>query len=296
MGSGAYLLYVLADAARSVRENLATTVFTSVTLGFSLAIFSLFLIVFVNLNGVMERWGERSNVVVYLDGASSEAPGKKAGELSAIEGVREVRFISREDALAELKKELKGHEGVLEGLDANPLPASFEVGLEEAALSGGGVEKVVRSIRSLEWVDEVQYSREWVEKFSAFVGFIQLSALMVGVFLAVATVFIISNTIRLTVYARRDEIEIMKLVGASNAFVKAPFFVEGMVQGALGGALAMGILFLGRALLAARIPPYLDFTLEVPLSPVAMLFWLVVSGVVMGTVGSLVSMARFLKA
>ncbi|MDO8426893.1 MAG: hypothetical protein Q7T24_05205, partial [Deltaproteobacteria bacterium] len=120
-------------------------------------------------------------------------------------------------------------------------------------------------------------------------------ALIIGVFLAAATIFIISNTIRLTVYARKDEIEIMRLVGASTLFVKVPFFIEGALQGLLGGVLALVVLGAGRYLLLSNIPPYFSFVADVPFPAYVVFGLLVVAGVIMGVAGSLISMGRFLK-
>jgi cell division transport system permease protein len=294
MGGAANLLYFVRDAFRSLRENFATAAFTSVTLGFSLAIFALFIIIFANLHGVLGSLGDRTHVLVYLKSGvtGGEALGK---ELKRIPGVRKIKYVSKEDALKELKSGLKGGEKLFEGLDKNPLPASFEITLTEEYRDVGKMLTVVERLKALNWVDDIQYSQEWVRKFSAFLKFVELGAVVLGVFLAVATVFIITNTIRLTVYARRDEIEVLRLVGASDIFIRAPFFIEGVVQGAAGGVIALVILLLFRFLIAVRIPQYLSFVVDSPVNIPALLLILVVAGVFMGVVGSLVSMGRFLR-
>lgn len=294
MGVFGSLLYFTADALRSIRENLATTVFTSVTLGFSLAIFVLFMIIFMNLNGVLGNLGERTHVVAYLkDSAPKAAEIKK--KFVGITGVKSVEYISREAALSELKSGFKGGGAIFDGLDKNPLPASFEITLKGSHREADKMLSVVKKLKSFDWVGEVQYSQEWARKFSAFLNFIELVALVLGLFLVVATIFVITNTIRLTVYARRDEIEVMRLVGASNWFIKAPFFVEGVVQGIGGGLIAFFVLLLWRVLLTPRIPAYLGFILETPIGLPTTLIVLVVAGVCMGVAGSLISMSRFLK-
>jgi cell division transport system permease protein len=292
----ANLFYVTTDALRSLKENFTTTVFTSVTLGFALALFSLFLIVFINLNGIITQWGERAHVVAYLAPGvdSKDAKGIEA-RLKGMEGVLDTTYVSSKDALDDLRSELRGHESILEGVNPGLLPASFEISIAEDHLAPDALSRLVAAVEGLAGVEEVSYSREWVEKFSAFLSFIELAALVIGIFLATAILFIISNTIRLTVYARRDEIEIMRLVGASERFIKFPFFIEGVVQGLIGGVLAMGILAAARALFASRIPPYFDFVLQFPVPVPALLAALVIAGIFMGVVGSFVSMARFLK-
>ncbi|GMR05393.1 MAG: permease-like cell division protein FtsX [Thermodesulfobacteriota bacterium] len=295
MGASATdLLYMLSDAVRSIRANLATTLFTSVTLGFSLAILSIFFLVFTNINTALSGWGDRTQVVVYLK--DSAPPSKKLKrDVMAMDGVKSVRYISRKDALDELRAGMKGHESVLEGVDAAALPASLEIKLADAYGDPGKAGKVVRGLKAMDWAEEVQYSRQWVEQFSSFLRFLELGALFIGVFLALATVFIISNTIRLAVYARKDEIEVLSLVGASEAYIKVPFFIEGVVQGVAGGALAMIILVFARYVLASNIPQYFGFAVEMPLSAPVLLGVLVAAGVVMGVAGTLISMGKFLK-
>lgn len=289
------LVYIFSDALRSLRENVGTTILTSFTLAFSLAIFSLFIFVITNLNGVVEGWGERTQMIVYVKDASVGQADSIKDALLKVPGVKSAEFISKEKALAELKDELKGHEGILDGVDANPLPASFEVRVHEEFNQPERVEEVAGRIKALDWAEEVQYSREWVEKLSSFIRFIQLSAVVIGVFLGAATLFIISNTIRLAVYARREEIEIMKLVGASDMYVKVPFILEGLIQGLFGGLLAMCVLAAGRYALLSEIPPYLQFAVEMPFGTVLFMAILASGGMLMGVAGSLISMNRFLK-
>lgn len=289
------IFYILTDAFRSLRENIGTTILTAFTLAFSLAIFSLFVFVIMNLNGVVEGWGEKTQLIVYMKDAQALQVESAGQALGAVPGVKSTEFVSKEAALGRLRQELKGHEGILDGLDANPLPASFEVKVHEEFNQPERIAEVAGRIKALGWVEEVQYSREWVEKLSAFVRFAQLSAVVIGVFLGAATLFIMSNTIRLAVYARKDEIEIMKLVGASDMYVKAPFILEGLIQGFFGGILAMCVLALGRYFVLGSIPAYLRFAVELPFGGALFLAALIGSGMLMGVAGSLISMNRFLK-
>ncbi len=233
--------------------------------------------------------------MAYLKHTAPKAEKLKK-EVLKIAGVKTVEYISKEKALTELKSGLPGGGDIFDGLDENPLPASFEITLKEPHREADRMGVVVERLKAFDWVGEVQYSREWARKFSAFLSFIELVALLIGVFLMVATIFIITNTIRLTVYARRDEIEVMRLVGASDVFIKAPFFAEGVIQGVGGGVIAFGILIAWRLILTPRIPAYLKFMLDTPIGLPTLLAILVAVGVCMGVVGSLISMSRFLKA
>lgn len=294
MGGSSNLLYIVTDALRSLRENSVTTALTAVTLGVSLSIFSIFIFVFVNLNAAINSWGDRTQIVAYIkDG--SEAPEKIREAVLSIPGVTAVEFVSKERALTELKDELKGHEMVLEGVDSNPLPASMEIKVGGLYKNPGAVSTVVSRLKQMGWAEDVQFNREWIEKISGLLGFIELAAVFMGFFLAAATIFIISNTIRLAVYARKDEIEIMRLVGASDRFIKVPFFIEGAVQGFAGGVIALLITGAGRYLVLANVPPYFNFIVQTPLPVPVIAVALIAAGVLMGVAGSLISMARFLK-
>jgi cell division transport system permease protein len=296
MGGSFSLLYTVTDAIRSIRANFTTAILSSLTVGFALAIFAVFLIVFINLNVVLDTWGDRTHIVVYIkEGAERGGVEPLKAKVAKIPGVKSVRYVSRDEALKLLREELKGQEGILEGIGSNPLPPSFEIKLKGTHRNPRGVKATVESLKKITWVEEVQYGAEWVEKFSGFLRFVELAALVVGVFLAAATLFIISNTIRLTVYARKEEIEVMRALGATDMFVKIPFFIEGMVQGLVGGILALGMLVLARYVLAMNIPPYLGFVVASPVSVPLLLSILVMAGIAIGVAGSLVSLGRFLK-
>ncbi len=298
MSLGASFIYTLTDGVRNIKENFFTTLFSALTVGFTLTICSVFLIVFINLNSVLSKWGERTHIIAYLD-SSTVKTGKDVeflkAEVGKIVGVMSVTYVSKKDALKILTASLKGYEGLLDGLEGNPLPASIEVLLSPEARTPKSIESIAETIGGLSGVDELQYGTEWVEKLSAILGFIQLAVTFLGLFLALATLFIISNTIRLTIYARRDEVEVMLLVGASNSYIKLPFFFEGLVAGLAGGVSAFVILSGVRFVLVEKMPPYLTFVLDSPVSEPHLLLALVLIGALIGGLGSLLSLGRFLK-
>ncbi|MBE9528185.1 MAG: ABC transporter permease [Proteobacteria bacterium] len=295
MGPVSNALYFITDALGSLRANTLTALFTSVTLGFALAIFALFALLFMNLNFALGTLGDRTNVVVYFDGATKGAEVKKYSTLiEAAEGVRSVTYVSSATALGELKSEFGGQD-LFSGIDSAMLPASFEVMIETEYREPEDLAGVVAGLKKLKWVESVEYSAEWAATLSSVLRFVEVAALAFGLFLAIATIFIITNTIRLTVYARRDEIEVMRLVGASDFFIKAPFFIEGVVQGLFGGLISLGLLLLWRWILAANIPDYLSFMVVLPASTVTLLIILVLAGVATGVAGSFISMAKFMK-
>ncbi len=296
MAGNVTLLYTLTDAVKNIKANRTTAVLSALTVAFALAIFALFIIIFVNLSSVLDTWGDKTSIVVYVKdwGVKHGAPNLK-DRVEKIKGVESVVYISKKQAFEILEKELKGHEEVLEGVSKNVLPASLEIKISETFLNPEGINAIVKNLKKIEWVEDVEYGTEWVEKFSAFVRFMAIAAIGIGFFLTAATIFIISNTIRLTVYARKDEIEVMRYLGATDTYIKIPFFVEGMIAGGGGGVIALFILLLGRYVLGLYIPAYFAFILESPFTTVMVLIVLTIAGLVIGGVGSLVSLGRFLK-
>jgi len=294
---GANLRFFVSDAIGAISENIATTILTSITLAFSIAICVFFFIVFINLGSLFSSWGDNAYIIAYIkDSApSSEAEGFKKQVLK-INGVSGARYVSRAEAMAELKKGLKGHAGILEGMNKRILPASFEIHLSKASREPDPMLKMVKRIKSLPWVDEVQYSQEWARKFYGVFRFFELTAVVIGVVLTAAAVFVITNTIRLTVYARREEIEVLRLVGASDNFISMPFLIEGVIEGAVGGGLAFLIVFAVLGLLSYNIPEYLAFVLDIPAPLYAVFLITTVTGTLAGAIGSIISTGRFLKA
>ncbi|MFQ5480164.1 MAG: cell division protein FtsX [Thermodesulfobacteriota bacterium] len=298
MSAGAKSLrFFVSDAIAAIRGNLATSILTSLTLAFSLAICCFFLIVFLNLGSFFGSWGDNANAVAYIK--DSVPAGNVKGmqkQLLRIKGVKGVSYVSKAEAMAELKKGLKGHSGILEGMDKGILPASFEIRLRAQTMDPEQILLVVKRIKSLPWVDELQYSQEWARKFYGIFKFFELTAVIIGAVLGAAAVFVITNTIRLTVYARREEIEVLRLVGASDTFISLPFLIEGLIEGFVGGVLASLLVFAVLLLLRYNVPDYLAFVLDTPLSVPVIFALNTLIGTLTGAIGSIISTGRFLKA
>lgn len=289
--------YILLGALRSARANPVTALLSSAAIGFSIAIFFLFFFVFVNLNALSRTWADRAHVIVYLkDSAPSDAASiaKFSQALGRVIGVRSSRYVSSEAAFSELKASLKGHEKVLEGFGAKRLPASFEISLDPLTASDGR-SAAMAALGRLDWVDEVSHNEELMAKLASLIRFIEFAALFTGVFLVGGTVFMVSNTIRLSVYARRDEIEILSLNGASGVYIKTPFLIEGIVQGMLGGALSLGALWAFRHFILSQVPEFMRFAFALPMDALLLAAIFIASGVLLAVVGSLISLTRFLR-
>ncbi|MEE8185683.1 MAG: permease-like cell division protein FtsX [Thermodesulfobacteriota bacterium] len=289
-------LYIFLEAIRNIKSNFITTVLTVITIGLSLAVFTFFVVVLINIKGVIKTWGEKIQIVAYIkDRVPYGKIDQMAGEIKNIAGIEKVDYVSKKKALDILREDLKGYKDILDSIDSNPLPASFEIRVKPEYRDRNGIDNIIAKLRGIGGIDDIQYGQKWVERFSAILRFIELFTIVIGVFLAAATLFIISNTIRLTVYARREEIEVARLVGASELYIKAPFFIEGVVQGFVGALLASGILFFEQYLLYKNIPSTFASVVESPFSFAATLAGLTFAGVLLGISGSMISLGRFLR-
>lgn len=293
------LNYFLRLSFRNIRRGLFLNLITIATITLALSIICGFLVLIHNLQNIAVGWGKKIQISAYIDG---EVSGSRAKELmkkvKVIPGVEGTEFISSEDALKELMDYLGDKSNLLAGIEENPLPASLEISLKKTHRNSSGIESVVSNLERLGLFKEIDYGKKWVDKFSAIVGFIRFVGVVIGIFLSLAVVFIVSNTIKLTVMARREEIETLKLVGATDFFIKIPFFIEGLIQGLLGSVLSIALLFLLYKTLIPALPSSMltEWGIQ-PISflPIRYFSYIMVSGILFGIFGSEISLARFLK-
>lgn len=212
--------------------------------------------------------------------------------------VNNVRYVSTEQALVRFKQNFPELQGVIENIEINPFPASFETNLAEENLSPETILRFIQVMKDMEGIEDAQFNRDWVERMESLSRLAQAIGLFLGGILALASFFIISNVIRLNVFARKDEIEILRLVGGTNFFIRVPFILEGVILGILGGAVSLALLFL----LVKFFPLYLGASLGalndiinfryLSLTQISLLL---AGSVIIGLLGSLSSLARFLR-
>jgi len=298
-GFGGRLGYFVGRAICNIRQNIFVNVVTIGTITLALLIVSLFLLVFVNLENAADNWSERVQVTAYFDrDLTPQEQGSLRSRIVAIPGVARVNYVSRDEAFKRFKNRLRGQETLLEGVRSDILPTSFEISLKRANRDTIGVETFVSALKRIPGIGEVQYGEEWVRRFNTFLNFMRLLGTLLGGFLVIAVVFIVSNTIKLTIYARRDELEVMALVGATRFFIKAPFLVEGIIQGGAGGLLAMGLLFgLYEGFLhnAGSFLTFNPVTAGLSFLPMEYVYGIFLAGIVLGFIGSLTSLKRFIN-
>lgn len=255
-------------------------------------IFGIFLILFLNLNLLHQRWGERVQITVYLKEGTDES--SLIETISKEKEIAEVIYTSKDKAFEEFKKELGKEKESMDNIGENPLPASLDITLKKEYRSSEFVEPLVTLIKGFEGVEEIHYGEEWVRDLTALLKGLKVTGLLLGSLLSIGIIFIISNTIRLTLYARQEEIEIMKLIGSTKGFIRGPFLVEGALQGLSGGIISILLLYGLYRIAAYGIdfrfpgfhPSFLTPSLLVQIS---------IAGFLLGLLGSFFSIGRFLR-
>lgn len=297
-GVGGRLGYFISRALTNIRQNVFVNVVTIGTITLALLIVALFLLVFVNLENAADNWSERVQVTAYFD---HELPQLEQAALrdkiSAIPGTAKVAYVSREEALKRFKGRLRGQETLLEGVRSEILPTSMEIVLKKSHRDSTEIEAYVVSLKRIAGITEVQYGEEWVRRFNTFLNFMRLVGALLGGFLVIAVLFIVSNTIKLTIYTRRDELEVMSLVGATRFFIKAPFLIEGIIQGGGGALLAMGLLlglYEGFLHNAGSFLTFNPTTAGLAFLPSEYVGGIILAGILLGFIGSLTSLKRFI--
>ncbi len=281
------------EALLSFRRAPLLSALSVTTIAFSLFTVGLFGLVALNLRQALRGLEERVEIVGFiLRGTPSEAIAVATQDISAFPEVKEVGYVSEEEALQRARNELVEFRDAYRDLQVNPLPASIEVRLKDGFRDAAAVERVAQRLKGFGFIDDVRYGREWVEKLDHLRNITGLVGLVIGLAFAAVAVVIIGVTIRLTILQRAREISIMRLVGATNWFIRGPFLLEGALKGLLGGLLSLVLCYAGYLLFRDKsggtFAGLLFFTPE-------HMVVIVIFGVLLGLAGSLVSVGRHLK-
>ncbi|MBI2524489.1 MAG: ABC transporter permease [Candidatus Rokubacteria bacterium] len=290
------LAFLVGEAMRDLRRAGRVGLSAVLLITLSLAALGGFWLVSLNLERAVTQWRERLRVVAYLrEEPRSEAVAELLRKVQALPGVQHVRYVSRNEALDSLKRTLGAQSSVVDQLPRNPLPASVEVTPDEVTATPDGTRALVQQLVALPEVEEVQGGAEWVESLAQWRRLFQLTGLGVGAVLALAAILTVTTATTLVLYVRRDEMEIMRLVGATERVIRLPLLLQGMAQGLMGAVIALGVLESGYVLLAPRLEPLLKLTLglsrAVFLSAPEMLL-LLGGGAVLGALGGVLAKGR----
>jgi cell division transport system permease protein len=261
------------------------------TICVSLLLLSFFAILFLNANSVVNSLREKVEMEAFLnDQLSSDKITEVKGLVEMLDGVREVHYVSKEEAAKIFQQEFG--EDIFKILNFNPLPASLKIFLKEGYKTAKGAESIVQQVKSLKGVDDVIYRKQLLEMLDERAKLFLWITLGVGIFITLSSVILVANTIRLAIYAKRKIIQTMKLIGATRGFIRLPFLLEGFLQGLLGGLIAAGIVFV--------LFNYLEQWVTVSLSQfvyVQSYYYSIIVGVgcVLGLFGSMISVRRFIS-
>jgi cell division transport system permease protein len=248
--------YFLREALRRLWISKRTSFVAVAMIAMSLLILGAFLLVAENLGRAVAQWQGQARVSIYLDAdATAEQIAAVDAWLASHPDLARRRFVTKEQALARFQRDFTNLSEVVAQLDENPFPSSFESEVVPQIAQSAQFTREVRELRGLPGVDQVQFDWEWLDRLKRIVNLINVIGLVAGGILAVAAAFTIANVIRLTMLLYREEIEIMRLVGATERIIRGPFLIEGLLQGTLGGALAVGLLFGGFELTRRALQP-----------------------------------------
>jgi cell division transport system permease protein len=288
--------YFSKSGVQLIRQNMVINLMAVGTITLSFLIFSVFFLIYENLNSFLNVWEKRIQIIAYIDdGLSDQGIEEIRGRIASLPQVEEIHFVSRDAAMVILKKHLRDQDRLLEGLRSDILPASFEIQVKRAHRKPVEIRQMISTIKTMNGISDIQYGQQWIDRFSALMELYRFSALLLGLLLAAAIAFIVSNAIRLSIYSRREELEVMKLVGATPAFIKIPFYVEGSLQGVIGSAVSLVIL-LGLYLfflseLTHRLRLYGLF-IDIRFLEPGDVFLIIVGGGLLGFLGSFLSLTH----
>ena len=287
--------YFIREVLISMIRNRWMTFASIGTVTVSLFVLGVFMLIVVNMTRMASELESQVQISVYLNDALTEEGRAEVEQMMRdMKSVDKIEYITREQAMTRLKERLGDQQYILNALgDTNPLPNSYEVTVKKAEQ----VQSTAVAIADLYGVDEAKYGQDVAAHLFDMTRLVRMFGFLLMVLLTGATIFIISNTIRLTVFARRKEIAIMKYVEATDWFIRIPFILEGMALGFIGGSLSAIALRSFYAAMAAKIYTTLTFFPLIPQYPLMnyFTFTLIVSGMVIGTIGSTISLKRFLE-
>jgi cell division transport system permease protein len=277
-------------ALEDILTNRFLNAVTVVTILLAVVIVSAAVLFFMNAGDLMNAWQEGTRIMAYLrPEASGGSPALKRS-IESVDGVQQAVFISRDEALRDLKVRMQHQASLFDNLLENPLPDAFEIQLKPSAEGWEHIEAIAARIRSFAEIEDVEYGRQWVHAVFRTVGMA-----MMGLFF-VAAVAIVANTTRLVIHSRQEEVEIMRLIGASESFIKAPFYIEGLLQGLVGAVAGLGVLFVVFTALAARVEQSaLGGVIALRFLALEPLVVITLASMLAGCLGCYVSLKEFMK-
>ncbi|MBW3572723.1 MAG: ABC transporter permease [Gemmatimonadetes bacterium] len=281
--------YALREALAAFRRTPLLAALSVIAIAFALFVIGLFGLTAFNIRRAIEKVEEKVEIVAYLADDATPAQVELAQqEVRALPQVASLRHVTKTEALATAMAEMEEFKEVFSDLDANPLPASFEVSLKAGSRSPEAVERVAKRIQAYPFVEDVRYGRDWLNTIYTIRRIAAGVAMVIGGAFALVAAIVIATAVRITVFARREEIGIMRLVGATDGFVQSPFLLEGLMSGLLGGVLAAALTWGTYRVLGSTM-------FQVEWLPSEWIVLTVIAGTAFGLLSSLVAVRRHLE-
>jgi len=282
--------YVIREGFSGFKRAKLSMIAAIVTVSISLLLLSFFAILFFNANSVVESLRNKVEMEAFLEeGLTAPETAGLLAKISSVEGVSSVRFVSKEEAASIFKEEFG--EDIGKVLDFNPLPASVKIFLKDGYKTAHRAEIIYNEVKGINGVEDAIYRKTLLEMLDQRTETFLWVALGIGIFITISSIFLVANTIRLAIYAKRKIVQTMKLIGATRRFIRIPFILEGLLQGLIGGLAASGIIYM----IFNYLETWISFQLSdfVKVDP-----WsygiIVAAGCVLGLVGSIISIRRFI--
>lgn len=292
-----FWLSVIRQTGRNLRQTWATQFMTCLTVSLSVLMFSFFYLIYINILSAGNKVSDDLRLIVYLD----EEPGPQLQEqlrlkITQFDQVQEVKFISKAEAYSRFTEQLGDNRDVLTDMPTDFLPASIEVVPLKNLRSLNQVKLFAEYLATIPGSQKVQYGQKWVERFYYFTQLLSIVVLLSGTLLILTATFMVASTIRLTIFGRQEELELLKLVGATNNYIRTPFLLEGIFQGLMGSFLGLTALYTLFQWTTGHFSGagFLDlFTFT--FFPSGIIVTIVLLSIILCTAGSYTSMQKFLR-
>lgn len=288
------ILYCLQSALKSIWREKWINMLTTMSISIGLLIFCIFAIITLNMDSVLQRWSKSFGIVVYLsDTVDTQSQDEMNAYFLRDKDIADVNFISKDQALNEVKKALGNDAIILDDFEENPLPASFELKLKNNFLEPALVKRKAAEIEKMAGVEEVQYGEKWLSSLYAISKTMKIGALLFGCAIFIAIIFITYCTIRIFFHRRSEEIETLKLLGATKVFTKLPFLIEGLFIGTVGGIISSLAIYGAYIFTTTKVVEFLP-SIKMMTSSLPLEVYLVIplAGAFMSTLGSFIAVGK----
>jgi cell division transport system permease protein len=285
------LSYTVKESLSGFTRTKLSTAISIITISISLVLLGVFAVISINASRFVEMLRSKVELEAFLvEPVGRERIGELVNKVLSVEGVDSLVYVSKDDAAETFKKEFG--EDIKKVLEFNPLPPSFKIYVRPEYRTLAGVDRIYGNLVKIYGIDEITYRRDLLELIDRRTKSVNNLTLGLGILISISAILLVSNTIRLAIYAKRKTIRTMELVGATSMFIRLPFLVEGVVQGVMGGLLASGLLYLlieyTTKFLASDFSSYIHM-------PRIFFAVVVFAGLALGLVGAVISIVRFMR-